>query len=113
MTIAFRDRLKATVTNTPVTGDFVVGPAVSNFLTFTSAEDTYEFDMLIEEGSAWELRERCTYTHSTTALTRGVLVNSSTGSAVSFTSAATISNVPLAKRQIQVDIAANTFFGGL
>jgi hypothetical protein len=42
------------------------------------------------DGSAWEVRNGCTYTHGTTTLTRGTLEESSTGSAISLSSSTTV-----------------------
>jgi hypothetical protein len=53
-------------------------------------------DILITEGTAWEVARNCAYTHSGTTVTRGTLEDSSTGSAVAFTSAAVVSVVATA-----------------
>lgn len=90
----FRDRLSCGVTNTPGTaGNFTIGPAQSSFLTFGAADDGLPFKIEVQEGTAWEVRSGCIYTHSTTTLTRGTLEKSSTGGAVSFTTAAVLTNV--------------------
>jgi hypothetical protein len=43
--------------------------------------------VLLSDGTAWEVRTGCVYTHSGTSLARGTLEDSSTGSAISLTSA--------------------------
>ena len=104
---AFRDRLKTTISNTPSTsGNLTISGASSGFKTFDATADGLLFDILISEGTDWELRKDCQYTHSTTTLTRGTLVSSSSGSAVSFTSSAIVSNVLLAQRTIPTTITA-------
>jgi hypothetical protein len=73
-------------------GAITVGAAVAGRKTFSAAENGQSFDsVLIEQGSAWELRNGCVYTHSGTTLSRGVLEESSTGAPIAFTSAATLS----------------------
>ncbi len=72
-------------------GAFTVGAAVSGFKTLGASNDGQRFDgVLIVEGSAWEVRSGCVYTHSGTSLSRGTLEDSSTGSAIAFTAAAVV-----------------------
>lgn len=86
------NRLRCVVTNTPGTsGNFVVGAAPAGRRGFSAAEDGKTFEVIISEGNAWEVRTGCVYTHSTTTVTRGTLADSSTGSAINFTSAAVVS----------------------
>lgn len=85
------NRLKCTVSGTPGTGTITVSTASSGFRTFAAGDDGLTFSCLFLDGTAWEVATGCTYTHSGTTLTRGTLENSSTGSAISLTSAATVS----------------------
>lgn len=85
------NRLRCSISNTPGTsGNVVVGAATSAARrTFTAAEDGKSFEPTFEQGNAWEVRTGCVYTHATSTLTRGTLVDSSTGSAIAL-SAATV-----------------------
>lgn len=79
------------VLGTPGTGAITVGTAQSGYATLGAANDGQTFDgVTILDGTAWEVRNGCTYTHSGTSLSRGTLEDSSTGSAISLTSAATV-----------------------
>lgn len=71
-------------------GAFTVSTAISPNRTFGSGQDGQSFACHISEGSIWEIRTGCVYTHSGTSLSRGTLEDSSTGSAITFTSAAVI-----------------------
>ncbi len=85
------NRLRCSITNTPGTsGNVVVGAAPAGRRTFSAADDGKSFEPTFSEGNAWEVRTGCVYTHSTTTLTRGTLVDSSTGSAIALTSAAIV-----------------------
>ena len=86
-----RNRYRCTISNTPGTsGDLTVSTAESGFVTFAAADNGLSFDVVITDGSAWEVRRDCTYTHSGTSLGRGTLEGSSTGSAISLTSSAVV-----------------------
>jgi hypothetical protein len=75
-------------------GTITLGSASSGYRSFATAYGANAtVDIRIEEGTAWEVCEACTYTHSGTTVTRGTRISSSTGSAVAFTSAATVSVV--------------------
>lgn len=92
MSIAFYDRVKFSISNTPGTGSgFTVNAAVSGFRTPAGASipNSTELRLLITEGTAWEVCDSA-YTSGTTSLSRGTLRASSTGSAVNFTSAAVV-----------------------
>lgn len=79
------------VSGTPGTGTITLGSAVSGAQSFASAYGANAtVDVFITDGTAWEVARNCTYTHSGTTLTRGTLESSSTGSAVSLTSAAVV-----------------------
>lgn len=94
MSASNRNRLKTTVSAVASSGlgAFTISTAASGFRTFTAADDGLTFDGIVGvEGTAWEERSGCVYTHSTTSLSRGTLVDSSTGSAIAFTSAVVLS----------------------
>ena len=89
-----RNRVKMTVSGTPGTGTITLGSAVSGYQSAATAYGgNATIDILVEEGTAWEVARDCTYTNSGTTVTRGTLEASSTGSAVSFTSAAVVSEI--------------------
>ena len=104
--VTFRDRYQATVSNTPGTGSMTISTAVSGYKTFVSGDDGLYFDVLITDGTAWELAQSCQYTNSSTTLTRGTFLSSSTGSALSLSSSATVSVVLLAERTIPITITS-------
>ena len=112
------NRRRFSVTNTPgASGDFTVGPAVAPSLGLDATHDGLSMDVTIDEGSSWEIRRACTYTHSGTTLSRGTLEDSSTGSAISFTSAAVVRVVATAVRMaagqlVDVPFAAAVRFDG-
>lgn len=88
-----------TVTGTPGTGTITLSAADTGYQSFATAYGANaNVDVLIEEGSAWEIARDCTYTHSGTTLSRGTLEASSTGSALSLTSAAKVYVVNSAAR---------------
>lgn len=100
------NRLRCVVTNTPGTsGNLVVGAAPDGRRGFGASEDGKTFELIISEGNAWEVRTGCVYTHSTTTVTRGTLVDSSTGSAINLSSAATVSLGPTAKAMTDLEPA--------
>lgn len=80
------------ISNTPSTsGALTVSTAVSGpYRTLGAAHDGMSFDVSIVDGSAWEIRTGCVYTHSGTSLSRGALEDSSTGSAINLTSSALV-----------------------
>lgn len=80
------------ISNSPGTaGNLTVAAAVSGpYRTLGAAHDGMSFDVSIVDGSAWEVRTGCVYTHGTTTLTRGSLEDSSSGSAINLTSAAVV-----------------------
>ena len=89
-----KNRVKMTVTGTPGTGTITLNAASSSYQSFATAYGANAtVDILIEEGTAWEVARNCTYTNSGTTVTRGTFEESSTGSAVSFTSAAVVSEI--------------------
>lgn len=85
------NRRHFTVSNTPGTGALSVSAAVTGpWRTMQAGDNGKLFDLTIIEGTEWEVARNCTYTHGTTSFSRGTFEESSTGSAVSFTSAATV-----------------------
>ena len=104
--VTFRDRYQTTISNTPGTGSMTISSAVSGWKTFGAGDDGLLFDVLISDGTAWEIALGCTYTNSTTTLTRGTFSSSSTGSALSLTSAAVVSVVLLAERTIPITVTS-------
>lgn len=98
MPITHKNRVKTTVSAVASAGlgAFTISTASSGYRTFAAGDDGKSFDCLITEGTAWEVRQGCTYTHSGTSLARGTLEDSSTGSAVAFTAAAVVSVIPSA-----------------
>lgn len=107
--------LVTTISNTPsTTGNFTISSAVTRAssapsnVTFGASHDGLTFKVRAHEPStgAWELRKGCTYTHSGTTLSRGTLEESSTGSAIDFTSAAIVAVVLTATQSRKHDAAA-------
>lgn len=91
MPITHKNRLRTTISNTPgASGALTISTASSGYRTFATGDDGLTFDVVITDGTAWEVRTDCTYTHSGTSLSRGTLEDSSTGSAITLTSAAVV-----------------------
>ena len=89
MTVSHKNRVQMSVSGTPGTGTITLGSAASGYQSFSAAHGANAtVDVLITDGTAWEVARGCTYTHSGTTLSRGTLEASSTGSAISLTSAA-------------------------
>ena len=79
------------VASAPGTGDIAVGSAQAGYAGLGAANDGQVYDgVTFLDGSAWEVRNGCTYTHGTTTLSRGTLEDSSTGSALSLSASATV-----------------------
>lgn len=79
------------VASAPGSGDVAVSTALTGYSGLSSAQNGQTFDgVTFIDGSAWEVRNGCTYTHGTTTLSRGTLEESSTGSAISLSSATTV-----------------------
>ena len=84
-------------TATTGTGTITLGSASSGYQSFADAYGANAtVDVLIADGTAWEVARNCTYTHSGTTLTRGTLEDSSTGSALNLSGSATVSVVATA-----------------
>lgn len=98
MTVSHKNRVQMSVSGTPGTGTITLGSAASGYQSFSAAHGANAtVDVLITDGTAWEVARGCTYTHSGTTLSRGTLEASSTGSAISLTSAAVVSQIPTAQ----------------
>ena len=99
MAVTYRDRYKCGVTNTPLdTDDYIIGAPATNFVAFNALDDNLNFSIVVSEGADWEIADGCVYTHSTTTLSRGTLVNSNTYPLrPTFTSACSISVTLLSK----------------
>ena len=89
------DFVKCAVSGTPGTGTITVSTASSGFRGFTASDDGKYFSCTFVDGTAWETADQCLYTHAGTTLTRGTFVASSTGSALSLSSAATVTVGPI------------------
>lgn len=99
MTATHKNFLKTTISAVASAGlgAFTISTASSGHRTFGAGDDGLTFDgVTIVEGTAWEVRDGCVYTHSGTSLSRGTLKDSSTGSAIAFTSAAIVEQNPSA-----------------
>ena len=98
MATTHKNRVQMTVTGTPGTGTITLGSAASGYQTFAAAHGANAtVDVLITDGAAWEVARDCAYTHSGTTLSRGTLEASSTGSAITLTSAAVVSQIATAE----------------
>jgi hypothetical protein len=87
-----RDYVYQTISNTPGTGgNLTLSTAVTGNLALGAGDNGLTFEIEIEETSLGrESRRGCVYTHGTLTMTRGTLVKSTTGAAISFTAAATM-----------------------
>lgn len=98
--VVFRDRYQSQVTGVPGTGTITLGSTTIGNRPFINTDDALLFDILITDGTAWEICTECTYTFSGTSITRGTFVSSSTGTTVALTSNAIVSVVLLAERTV-------------
>lgn len=106
MTALHKNNVSMTVSGTPGTGTITLGSASSGSQSFATAYGAdATVDVRITDGTAWEVARNCTYTHSGTTLDRGTLEASSTGSAISLTSAAVVSVVMTAEKGNRVESA--------
>lgn len=105
----YLNRVQMTVSGSPGTGTITLGAASTGYLSFDSggAVTGQAYACLAEDGTAWELFKGV-YTSSGTTLTRGTFIKSSTGSALSLTSSATVSVVFLADDILNVPYVAKT-----
>ena len=86
-----RNRLVTAISNAPgASGALTIAAAAAGYRTFGASDDGLSFDVSIVDGTAWEIRAGCVYTHAGTSLSRGTLEDSSTGSAIALSSAAVL-----------------------
>ncbi len=93
MPATHRNRLVTALSAAPspaTTGPLPIGTAASGYRTFGAGDAGLSFDVSIVDGTSWEIRTGCVYTHAGTSLARGTLEDSSTGSAITLTSAAVV-----------------------
>jgi len=96
---SIKNRVGMSVSGTPGTGTITLASAESGYQSFATAYGANaNVDVLVIDGSAWEVARDCAYTHSGTTLSRGTFEASSTGSALSLTSAAKVYVVVSADR---------------
>lgn len=113
MTATHKNRVQMTVSGTPGTGTITLNAASSGHQSFGAALGADAVvDVLMVDGTAWEVARGCTYTHSGTTLSRGTLEESSTGSAISLTSATVVSLIATAERGRQWTAAAMDHVAG-
>jgi hypothetical protein len=107
MAYSYKDRLVTTVSAVASAGAgaFTISTASSSYQTFGAGDDGLTFEVTALEGTAWEVFEG-TYTHSGTSLSRGTLIASSTGSRVTFTTAAVLTATPSAASVTRFNFAA-------
>lgn len=105
----YRNNVANEVSGTPGTGTITLGAAVTGAQGFSAAYGANAtVDVFITDGAAWEVARNCTYTHSGTTLTRGTLEASSTGSALSLTSAAVVRVAwPASEANVAGDVCSN------
>jgi hypothetical protein len=94
-----KNRVQMTVTSVDgVTGELTLGSATTGYQSFSSAYGAdATVDILITEGNNWEVDRNCAYDHTNGLVDRGTFEASSSGSAVSFTSAAIVSVIATAE----------------
>lgn len=100
-------------TATTGTGTLTVGAAESGYQGFSSGDNGKYFDILIEDGTTWEVDRDCLYTHSGATLTRGTFEASSTGSAISLTGSAKVYVTRSAFRELQSTLATRGHIEGV
>lgn len=89
-----RNRLKCSISNAPgSSGALTIADTFAGYRKFASTDDGLSFSCLFQDGTSWEVRTGCTYTHSTTSLSRGTLEDSSTGSAITLGVSTIVANV--------------------
>lgn len=87
MSTIYRNRVRCTISNTPgAAGALTLSSAYSGYRSLGATDDGKSFDCTFEDGTTWEVRTGCVYTHSTLSLSRGTLADSSTGAAIALTS---------------------------
>lgn len=94
------------------TGTQTLGAAESGYQAFAAGDDGKSFDVVIEDGAAWEVARECLYTHSGPTLTRGTLEASSTGSVLSLTGSQKVYVTRSAFREQQSTMASRGHIEG-
>lgn len=93
------NRRRFGITNAPGTsGNFAVGAGVSPSLGLDATHEGRLIAIMAADGSSWEIRRACAYTHGTLTLTRGTLEDSSdpAGSPINLTAATVVTVVSTA-----------------
>ena len=97
MPVTHVNRLATAISNAPsLAGNLTIATALTNYRTFGAAQDGLSFNVAILDGSAWEVRTGCVYTHSTKTLTRGSLEESSAGTALNLSASAVVTETATA-----------------
>jgi hypothetical protein len=108
-----KNRVQMT-TATTGTGTITLGSASSGYQTFAAAYGgNATVDILIVDGTAWEVARNCTYTNVGTTVTRGTLEASSTGSAISLSGSAVVSVIARAEWGNEIETARQRYISGL
>lgn len=101
------------VASAPGSGDIACGSALAGYLNLGAAHNGMTFNgVTFLDGSAWEVRNGCVYTHATATLTRGTLEESSAGSAISLSSSTTVMLSLSASTLTLLDIAMQSVAPG-
>ena len=104
-----KNRVKMTSATTG-TGTLTLAAASSGYQSFATAYGAdATVDILITEGTAWEVARDCAYTNSGATVSRGTLEASSTGSAVSFGGTQVVSVIATAERGNQLEMLSEVF----
>lgn len=89
-----KNRVGCAVSGTPGTGAITLGAAIASPAVHQSFTTAYganaTVDLLIEDGSAWEIARDCAYDDTAGTVTRGTLEDSSTGAVLDLSSAAKV-----------------------
>ncbi len=114
MPTTYKNRLRCAVSAVASAGlgAWTVSTAASGAVTFAAGDDGKTFTVLGVEGTAWEVRTGCVYTHSGTSLSRGTLEASSTGGAITFTTACVLDVTPSAAELTRFARAAQAITPG-
>ena len=113
MTALHKNKVQMTVSGTPGTGTITLGSASTGYQSFAAAyAANATVDVLITDGTAWEVARDCTYTNSGTTLSRGTREDSSTGAVLNLSGSAVVSVILTAAKgnllEYQLDRAATT-----
>lgn len=99
-------------TSTTGTSTMTLGAVESGYQGFAAGDDGKYFDVVIEDGTAWEVCRECLYTHSGTTLTRGTLEASNTGARINLTGSASVYVTQTAERAARESLLINTLIPG-